>query len=78
MWAYGTYILMTTVIYRDTIPIFRDWRHYQRPVERLKRQRLSFCDDQDCRFSGDYRVPMLAVWLGRGNKGAGVYQFPWG
>ncbi len=80
-WAYGgTYGFMTGS-YRD---------HYipyismigvinSGSVEPVKRQRLSFCDDQDCRFSSvTIVVPMLAVWLGQGNKALG-YQFSmWG
>lgn len=77
-WAYGTYILMTTGLYRDHHSLyFDDWRDYQRPRRTVKRQRLSFCDDQDCRFPVTIVVPMLAVWLGQGNKALG-YQFSMG
>lgn len=75
-WAYGTYILMTTGLYRDHHSLyFDDWRDYQRPRRTVKRQRLSLCDDQDCRFSGDYRRTDACRLAGAGQQGAGLPVF---
>ncbi|VEA43904.1 putative membrane protein [Salmonella enterica subsp. enterica] len=74
-WAYGTYILMTLVYTAITIPyISMIGVITSDPVERLSANGYRFVDDQDCRFLVTIVVPMLAVWLGQGNKALG-YQF---
>ncbi len=63
-------------LYRDHHSLyFDDWRHYQRPRRTVKRQRLSFCDDQDCRFPGDYRRTDACRLAGAGQQGAGLPVF---
>lgn len=52
-WAYFTYILMTLVYTAITIPYISDWRHHGRSGRAFERQRVSFCDDQNRRVSGD-------------------------
>ncbi|SUH19715.1 putative membrane protein [Salmonella enterica subsp. enterica] len=75
-WAYGTYILMTLVYTAITIPyISMIGVITSDPRRTVKRQRLSLCDDQDCRFSGDYRRTDACRLAGAGQQGAGLPVF---
>lgn len=75
-WAYGTYILMTTGLYRYHYSLYLDdWRDYQRSRGTAKRKRLSLCDDQNCRFSGDYCRPDACRLAWAGQQGHGLPVF---
>lgn len=77
-WAYGTYILMTLVYTAITIPyISMIGVITSDPVERLSANGYRFVMTKIAAFLVTIVVPMLAVWLGQGNKALG-YQFRWG
>ncbi len=77
-WAYFTYILMTLVYTAITIPyisligVITD-----DPVERLSANGYRFVMTKIAAFLVTIVVPMLAVWLGQGNKALG-YQLSMG
>ena len=77
-WAYFSYILMTLVYTAITIPyisligVITD-----DPVERLSANGYRFVMTKIAAFLVTIVVPMLAVWLGQGNKALG-YQFAMG
>lgn len=78
MWAYFTYILMTLVYTVITIPyisligVITD-----EPNERLSANGYRFVMTKIAAFLVTIVVPMLAVWLGQGNKALG-YQLSMG
>lgn len=77
-WAYGTYILMTLVYTAITIPyISMIGVITSDPVERLSANGYRFVMTKIAAFLVTIVVPMLAVWLGQGNKALG-YQFSMG
>lgn len=77
-WAYFTYILMTVIYTAITIPyisligVISD-----NPVERLSANGYRFVMTKIAAFLVTIVVPMLAVYLGHGNKALG-YQFSMG
>ncbi len=77
-WAYFTYILMTLVYTAITIPyISMIGVITDDPVERLSANGYRFVMTKIAAFLVTIVVPMLAVWLGQGNKALG-YQLSMG